>query len=323
MPNIIITNYCNLKCPYCFASEMLNDPNKKNISESELKRILAWLEKSPPPSIGLIGGEPTLHPDFANILSIVNEYNQRTKTKSILFTNGVYIQDYLLDISNTMSLLINTNAPGVLNENASILFKNNLMLMKKMGWFNVINNHSKAVLGCNLCLDITDYSFFWEWVDLVEAKIVRVSVTAPTKQEYKEDKHKYYENMKDIYLNFINEANKRNIFVNQDCNQIQYCYFTQSEINSIINATHNDFVKKCQPVIDISPDFQATSCFGIYDLVECNQFDTLKDLSDYLYIDKMVPKIKANNEGKCQSCLKHKLYICQGGCLAFSKNDNL
>ena len=75
MPNIIITNYCNLKCPYCFASEMLNDPNKKNISESELKRILAWLEKSPPPSIGLIGGEPTLHPDFANILSIVNEYN--------------------------------------------------------------------------------------------------------------------------------------------------------------------------------------------------------------------------------------------------------
>jgi uncharacterized radical SAM superfamily Fe-S cluster-containing enzyme len=37
MPNIILTEYCNLKCPYCFASKMIEDAKEndfnKNITE--------------------------------------------------------------------------------------------------------------------------------------------------------------------------------------------------------------------------------------------------------------------------------------------------
>ena len=32
MPNIAITAYCNLKCPYCFANEMISNQEEKNIT---------------------------------------------------------------------------------------------------------------------------------------------------------------------------------------------------------------------------------------------------------------------------------------------------
>ena len=35
MPNIIITNYCNLSCPYCFANDIIQT-KKHNITLDEL-----------------------------------------------------------------------------------------------------------------------------------------------------------------------------------------------------------------------------------------------------------------------------------------------
>jgi sulfatase maturation enzyme AslB (radical SAM superfamily) len=45
MPNIILTEYCNLKCPYCFANQMIDESNEnnKNITIEQLQFILKWL----------------------------------------------------------------------------------------------------------------------------------------------------------------------------------------------------------------------------------------------------------------------------------------
>jgi uncharacterized radical SAM superfamily Fe-S cluster-containing enzyme len=32
MANIALNNYCNLKCPYCFAGTMIDTNNNKNIT---------------------------------------------------------------------------------------------------------------------------------------------------------------------------------------------------------------------------------------------------------------------------------------------------
>lgn len=66
MPNIILTEYCNLKCPYCFASTMIEEAKDyKNITMEQLDNILNWLYPTAIEGefgIGLIGGEPLLHP---------------------------------------------------------------------------------------------------------------------------------------------------------------------------------------------------------------------------------------------------------------------
>ena len=74
----------------------------------------------------------------------------------------------------------------------------------------------------------------------------------------------------------------------------------------------------CQPVVDITPDFRVTACFGSYDPVDCAQFEDLIQLERYLLLKKSYPRMCANATGRCASCSNHDLLICQGGCLGFA-----
>jgi uncharacterized radical SAM superfamily Fe-S cluster-containing enzyme len=64
--NIAIVNYCNLKCPYCFADNEQENPIYMSL-ENYIK-TLDFILKNPVDGIGILGGEPTLHPDFSKII---------------------------------------------------------------------------------------------------------------------------------------------------------------------------------------------------------------------------------------------------------------
>jgi hypothetical protein len=104
-----------------------------------------------------------------------------------------------------------------------------------------------------------------------------------------------------------------------DCGHIPMCYFTAEEkeiVESICDNLYQDF---CEPVIDITPEFKATACFGSYDPIDIRDFNDLTEVQRYLMYKKNVPKALSNNQGKCSTCKKHKLLQCQGGCLGFSE----
>ena len=64
---IIITEYCNFKCPYCkgLKDEIYKDRKIKQLSLDEVKNILdLWCQNTPIENIRLSGGEPTLHKDI-------------------------------------------------------------------------------------------------------------------------------------------------------------------------------------------------------------------------------------------------------------------
>lgn len=318
MPNIILTEYCNLKCPYCFASKMIEDAKEndfnKNITEEQLLFILKWLKPtaiSRDYSIGLIGGEPTLHPNFSKILEIVNSYNQETETNSIIFTNGILLKQYLHQIGEKMSMLININK--ITNKNTLNKLLDTLDEINTLNWFEI----QKVTLGCNLYLQETDYSFFWNIVDRYRnIKKVRMSVTAPNNPELKKNKELYYNQMKPIFLEFLTECKKREIIISYDCNQIPLCFFSESEKN-LINSLgeRNEY---CDPVIDITPDFKATCCFGVYTTpIDCTNFENVDILNKY-FQSKILEKTVHNNNSLCATCGKTEWLQCQGGCLSFS-----
>lgn len=66
MPNLMLTNWCNYKCPYCFGIDRMAPKVKAEaMSDETFLGILNWLEKSHyHQAIHLMGGEPTLHPKF-------------------------------------------------------------------------------------------------------------------------------------------------------------------------------------------------------------------------------------------------------------------
>ena len=91
---MIITEYCNFKCPYCrgLKDEIYGGRKIKELSLSEIKtNIDLWCENIPLENIRFSGGEPTLHKDIIEII----EYAKIKGIKRIaISTNG----------SNKMSL---------------------------------------------------------------------------------------------------------------------------------------------------------------------------------------------------------------------------
>jgi len=85
---MIITEYCNFKCPYCRGLDngIYGDRKKKELSFDEIKRnIDLWCLNEPLENIRFSGGEPTLHSDIVNIV----KYAKSKKIKRIaISTNG-------------------------------------------------------------------------------------------------------------------------------------------------------------------------------------------------------------------------------------------
>lgn len=322
MPNIIITELCNLSCPYCFANKMIEDgKNQSNqfISLDQLDQILNWLLPTAITedfTLGLIGGEPTLHPQFNEILNKINAFNSFTHSQSTIFTNGLKIHNWINDIGISTSLLINVNN---LNNNLKSKLINNLDLINNLNWFDI----QKATLGCNLYFDEKNYQYFWDIVDRYpKIHKIRMAVAAPNSQTFKKDKNSYYLAMKDLFLHFLLETKKRNLKIIYDCSQIPICFFSEEE-QSLIFELGDNFIKFCEPVIDITPDFKATSCFGVYDTpIDCNIFNNITELIRY-FQNQIFLRINQNNNSICNNCKKIKYLQCQGGCLSFSSfHDN-
>lgn len=319
MANIAITKYCNLHCPYCFAASMIAEEEKKNITIEDFQYILNWIgNASTDNRIGIIGGEPTLHPQFLDILKILNNYCEFYNKDSILFTNGIYLEPFLKYLSPKMGVLININTPDAMTKEQNQKLISTLNAIQSNNLFKT----NTFTLGCNICPEILNYDFFWDIILKYSILQTRISVTAPNKESiYYLDKDKYYSLLKPIFLDFINNAYKNKIKFTLDCNHIPFCYFTEKELEKIslvIDNFQEFFCDTCSPVIDITSDFKATSCFGIYDsLIDCKNFNNFDELEEYFNRFNILKSLN-NKQGKCKECKKFDLLQCQGGCLSFA-----
>lgn len=73
---IELNNYCPHSCPYCtrFTSHLRPD-QRYNMTPEELATILeTLLDKGYTGKLGIIGGEPTIHPQFESICAVVREW---------------------------------------------------------------------------------------------------------------------------------------------------------------------------------------------------------------------------------------------------------
>jgi MoaA/NifB/PqqE/SkfB family radical SAM enzyme len=91
---MIITEYCNFKCPYCrgLDSKIYEGRRVKQLSLSEIKyNIDQWCLDGPLENIRFSGGEPTLHKDIVEIVS----YAKSKDIKRIAISTNGSADDYL------------------------------------------------------------------------------------------------------------------------------------------------------------------------------------------------------------------------------------
>jgi organic radical activating enzyme len=103
--NLILTTLCNNNCSFCFAHETL-DKKGVILSLEDIKEVVAF--HRPEDNVKLLGGEPTLHPQFKEIM----EFLKTVKNPVTLISNFIFneeVKQSIIDFkaSKPLDALIN------------------------------------------------------------------------------------------------------------------------------------------------------------------------------------------------------------------------
>lgn len=317
MPNIFITNTCNLQCQYCFAANTYDIQKQEFLTLSQLDNILNWLQlieyKAP---IQILGGEPTLHPQFREIINKIDTcYNYDSQLMPCVFSNGIFLKDYI-DLFYINHLLININEPYILKNSYNIILKN----LEQFYNNKVINNC--VGIGINLFPKLKDFNYIFDIAKEYGFNKIRCSYASPVEMNLNMNKFEYYQQGKKIFMDFIETAHKykTKVQIGVDCNHIPICMFSNDEIDLLEQTCWNFYQSVNQfscwpPSLDIKSDLTGTACMGIKNFIDLTQFHTKKELQEY-FLQQFLEIIK-NNDEKCLNCQYFKNQKCQGGCLSF------
>lgn len=229
MANIMINTKCNLKCEYCFAN---NIPMHLDMSFVNVKKAVDFILKKDSERIGLIGGEPTLHPELKEILKYLNQKSEVNEV--MIFTNGILIDKYWEELNDSkVKILINCNSSSMMTNRMYNKMEQNIIdAVEKY------NLQGRIALGLNLYSPHMDFSFILDLLKKSEIKNLRLSVAVPNHAvEDTQDGLEYYRSMKDIAYNIICETLKNGILPHFDCNVMPKCIFSLEEKRNILNLS--------------------------------------------------------------------------------------
>ena len=322
MANIMLTYRCNLHCSYCFANEFVNR-DRTDIPIKNFIEAVSFITRKEPAAVGLIGGEPTLHPGFPLIMEMLTDNPKVTGIR--LFTNGLLIDRYIQQITGPkVEVLVNCNSPHIIGENLFTRIRQNLDLL-------VFEHDMKerVGLGINLYDNELEYSYIMELLQRYDMHRVRFSVTVPDFSSCGTvDVLEYFSNRKQFLMKFFHDMDSIGVMPHSDCNHPPYCVWTDEEkewleayesrypeIKSNLTGHHS----RCIPAIDILPNLQAVRCFGMSDFmkVSIKDFRSLRDISNYFIneIDSYAFQLSACEE--CKDCYERKVKRCVAGCMGF------
>ncbi len=327
MANIFLTSKCNLKCPYCFADEFVNK-SFSEISVENFKKAVEFIKTNPNNRIGLIGGEPTLHPHFRDFIKMLKD-DEQIKLVTI-FTNGLEIDKFIEDIKHEkFNVLINCNPPSDIGEERFEKLKNNIKLLQK-------EPKEKYDLSFNLYSNETNYHYIFELLKILDKHNLRFSTAIPNvSKENTEDILQSFKDIKPYVFQFFEDCIKNEIVPTNDCNSFPDCFYTVEDkkvlikINMIAKkySIPNDFITTCHsctPVIDILPDLNAVRCFSMskYMKAPISDFKNTDNLYKYFYnkidnfarvcyVSKDCDECKLRLLDKCGICYTYKIHKMQ------------
>jgi MoaA/NifB/PqqE/SkfB family radical SAM enzyme len=312
MPNVFITNICNLNCKYCFAKGMLGDKCVNEFTMSEIKQVASFLKvsqgcpKGKRFRISILGGEPTLHSKFDEMI----DFLIREGFIIVLFSNGTFperVSDYLKHTPpNSLNIILNMNHRDTYT---SIQWKNVERNLKTLN--NIIS------LGFTIYQKQFDYSSVLEYIKKYDLKKeIRLGISLPIVNG--DNTFVPYDDFKEIgrrIVEFSAASFKNKISFGLDCGFI-VCMFNREQLGILqLNNVNLNFL--CDGAIDIGKNGRIWRCFPLYSIYNTNldKFDSVNALKEYY--DQLLPVKKNGISGNCGNCKHFIQKICSGGCYGF------
>ncbi|MBX3056318.1 MAG: radical SAM protein [Anaerolineae bacterium] len=263
MANLAISNVCNLNCPYCFAAAYMSRENgaaRPFITIDAFQQRLDFLERSHISQVRLIGGEPTLHPQFTTLVELAR---QRGFT-ILVFTHGLVRARPLACLTalspDDCLVLVNMNATRSGCEPDAAETAQREAVIRQLG--------PRALLGFNIYRPQFDLQPLLALIQKANCRpAIRLGLAQPILNGDNACLHpKQYPAVGRQLAQFARHAAAVGVRLEFDCGFVR-CMFGDEEL-ALLQERGADVAWRCNPILDISLDGRAIHCFPLTGRVE-------------------------------------------------------
>ncbi len=314
MANVLLTEKCVRSCPYCFAKEYMTNSSVEEILKWEdLIYIADLFESSNEKHISLLGGEPSLHPNFTEFILYLLKRNFHVN----VFTSGIMSEKILLKAKENLRTIDPEQLSFVCNiNNPKDSLKNEFQKVKK--FLKVFNKQTST--SFNIYKSDFDLNFLIDIIKEYQLKPhIRLGLAHPIPGAnnffLKINEFKVFAKR---LMSFFNNLENNEISIGLDCGFVM-CIFSDTQLGKLFKLTNNRLGFSCGPAIDFGPDMSVWSCFPLSNIHKKSiyDFNSLKEIYDFYF--NMNKEIRGDKIGilkKCSSCSFNKRNLCAGGCTA-------
>ena len=311
MANLVISNVCNLHCAFCFAEDYLRaaQPASAFISPSAFEARLDFLERSGVEAVRLIGGEPTLHPQFADLL----ERAQRRGKHVLVFTHGLLAEAALRALEampvETCTVLVNLTATAHPPRPTETEQQRRREVLQRLG--------ARALPGFTLSAPVALPDFLIPLIQETAASPrLRLGLALPAATGQNASlAQRYYPLAGRHIVKFAERAASAGIRLEFDCGFVR-CMFSDADLE-ILRQAGADVDWRCNPVLDIDLDGRVLPCFPLAGQAQAMLTETVTaaELRAEL-IARLNPYRQVGIYRECSACAFKRQTVCTGGCLA-------
>jgi len=313
MANLVVAGACNLKCAYCFAGDHMralkDSAAAAFIALEAFEARLDFLDRSGIDEIRLIGGEPTLHPHFPELIRRA----RRRGKHIVVFSHGLLSARALACLEalspDECTVLVNTNAtrfPDGPKEEEQIRRRATL---RRLG--------PRALLGFTIYR--TDFRLDFLLPLVIETgcrKSIRLGLAQPSLSGSNVHLHpKQYPVVGRKIAAFARKAAGAGVKLEFDCGFVR-CMFSSADLAALREAGA-DLGWRCNPILDVDLSGQVLHCFPLADKLQAPLTGSVDAASlRTALIAQAQPYRLAGIYKECSTCPFKASGECMGGCLA-------
>lgn len=313
--NLLITTVCNRKCRFCFAQMRLDGTRKSSpyMSLDRIDTVMNMLEKDGQRQLRLLGGEPTLHPEFPAIIDRAVERNFNL----LIFSNGMMPEQAVQALEKLpeeqVGILCNISPQA---DDHPRLLQRRDEVMARLG--------PRMVPGVTLS-DVNEPIDVEPLLTAIRMfkmkKQIRVGVAQPIVGRNNEHiRPEEYPQVGARIAAMAKRCIQEDVLLGFDCG-ITPCMFSGSEWETVMTCT-SGYKSVCQPIIDVGPDGDLWHCFPLSEVFNLNlsDFSSRSEIVE-AYRKKMSPLQRFGCGSACVRCAFRLRGQCFGGCLAHAAGD--
>jgi len=303
MPNLVITTSCNRACGYCFTDRRAGD---RNMAAQDAAEVLDMFRVSGLKQVRLLGGEPTLHPEFTVIL----EQALNRDFEVLIFSNGLMPPGALEAIARAPErrCRVMLNLP-VGPDRSPDEDKFLSAAAARLG--------PRASVGVNLYapgMALSDASEFVKRYGL--ARVIRVGLAHPRLDRANRYLHpRHYRRVGEELEQWFDAVGPEGFRLSFDCGFVP-CMFSGQFVESAAAEPVEPGIC-CGPIPDVLPDLSSVHCFPLAELdqLPISGIGTIQELGK-MHQARVRAFRRPGVFPECAACELRRQAQCHGGCIS-------